>query len=110
MGSWGSHPKKFRKTKLRLQLNNFTQKLNFDVLCLGEKSVQHLGRKKRKTKGKKSKKKLIATNNKLVGMKGYFITYNRVKYFFAVLKPFLNETAFYAKLSGWFLGPKTKVT
>ena len=25
-------------------------------------------------------------------------------------RPFLNETAFYAKLSGQFLGPKTKVT
>ena len=30
--------------------------------------------------------------------------------FFAVLKPFLTETAFYAKLAGWFSGSKTKVT
>ena len=30
--------------------------------------------------------------------------------FFAVLKPFLSETAFYAKFAGRFLGPKTKVT
>ena len=30
-GSWGSGAKKFRKTKLRLQLNNFTQKLNFAI-------------------------------------------------------------------------------
>ena len=29
---------------------------------------------------------------------------------FAVLKPFLTKTAFYAKLSGRFSGPKTKVT
>ena len=32
--------------------------------------------------------------------------YNRVKYFF----PYLNETTFYAKLSGPFSGSKTKVT
>ena len=30
--------------------------------------------------------------------------------FFAVLQPFLTETAFYAKLAGRFSGPKTKVT
>ena len=30
--------------------------------------------------------------------------------FFAVLKPFLTETAFYTKLAGRFLGSKTKVT
>ena len=30
--------------------------------------------------------------------------------FFAVLKPFLIETAFYAKLSGRLSGPKTEVT
>ena len=29
---------------------------------------------------------------------------------YAVLKPFLNETAFYAKFSGRFSGSKTKVT
>ena len=30
--------------------------------------------------------------------------------FFDVLNPFFNETAVYAKLSGRFSGPKTKVT
>ena len=30
--------------------------------------------------------------------------------FFAVLKPFLTETAFYAKLAGQFLGSKTEIT
>ena len=30
--------------------------------------------------------------------------------FFAVLKPFFTETAFYAKLAGRFSGSKTKVT
>ena len=43
----------------------------------------------------------------LVGMKGYLNTY---EIFFAVLKPFLTETAFYAKLEGRFSGPKTEVT
>ena len=43
-------------------------------------------------------------------MKGYLKTYNHVKYFFAVLKPFLNETAFYAKHEGRFFGSKINVT
>ena len=46
----------------------------------------------------------------LVGMKGHLKTYYHVKYFFAVLKPFLTETAFYAKLAGRFSGSKTKIT
>ena len=29
---------------------------------------------------------------------------------FAALKPFLTETAFYAKLAGWFSSCKTEVT
>ena len=49
-----SGPKKFRETKLRLQLNNFTKKLDFAVLWFRRKSVQDLGRKKKK------RKKLIA--------------------------------------------------
>ena len=50
-GSRWSCPKKFREKKLRLKLNNSTQKLDFDVLWLFEKkSVQNLGRKKRKKK------------------------------------------------------------
>ena len=40
-------------------------------------------------------------------MKGYLTTYG--KRFLPHIKPFLNETAFYAKLSGRCLGPKTKV-
>ena len=48
--------------------------------------------------------------NGLVGMKGYLETNNCMKYFFAVLKPFLTETAFYAKLAGRFSGSKTEVT
>ena len=60
-------------------------------------------------KGKKKRKNLIAAKSDLVGMKGYFKTYNRVKYFLPYLiKPFLNETAFYAKFSGRFLVLKPK--
>ena len=72
------------------------------MFCGLKKSVQDLGRKKRK------RKKLIAA--KVVRIKGYFETYNTVKYFFAVLEPFLNEIAFYAKLWGRVLGPKAEVT
>ena len=43
-------------------------------------------------------------------MKGYLKIYNPLKYFFAILKPFLIEAAFYAKLPGQFSGSKTKVT
>ena len=44
-------------------------------------------------------------------MKEYLKTYNRepCEIFFAALEPFLPEAAFYANLSGRFLGPKTKV-
>ena len=57
-------------------------------------------RKKKKNK----KKSLSRPKSGLIRMKGNLKTYNPVKYFFAVLKPFLNETAFYAKLSERFLG------
>ena len=63
----------------------------------------------RKKKGKKGKKP-IAAKSGLVGITEYLQTYNRVKYFFAILKPLFNETAFYAKVLGRFLTPKTKVT
>ena len=60
-------------------------------------------RKKRKKKEKKKEINLIAAKIGLVGMKGYLETYT-------VLKPFLTETAFYAKLAGRFSGSKTEVT
>ena len=47
--SWGSGQKNFQKTNL--QLNNFTQKLGFDVLWFRKKkSVQDLGKKKEKNR------------------------------------------------------------
>ena len=44
-----------------------------------------------------------------VGMKRYRKTHNHIEIFFALLEPFLNETAFCAKLAGRFTGSKTKV-
>ena len=74
----GSQSKKFWKKILCLQLNNFTQKLDFDVLWF-TKSRQHLGRKKnleekgkRRTK-KEKEKNLIATKSGLVGIKWWAI-------------------------------------
>ena len=63
--------------------------------------------------GKKSDKKridLISAKSGLVGMKGYLKTYNLVKYFLLHLNFFLNETAFYTKLLGQFLGSETELT
>ena len=70
-----------------------------------------LGEEER-TKIRKGKKEmnLIAAKSGLVGMKGCLETYNHMKYFLPYLKPFLTETAFYAKLAGRFSGSKTKVT
>ena len=59
-------PQKISK-KLRLQLNNLTQKLDFDVLWFGEEERTKIRKKKRK----KKEKKLIAAKMGLVGMKGY---------------------------------------
>ena len=87
---------------------------------LGEEERTKITKKKRKKKekkGKKGKKKekkemnLIAAKRGLVGMKGYFETYNLMKYFLPYLiKPLLTKTAFYTKLAGRFSGSKTKVT
>ena len=54
---------------------------------LGEESVQKLGRKKG-NKRKKKEMNLIAAKSGLVGMKGYFKTCNRVKYFLPYLSRF----------------------
>ena len=66
---------------MHLQLNNFTQKLDFGVFCgLGEENREEKKRIKREKEEKKGKN-LIAAKSRLVGMKGYHKTYNRVKYF-----------------------------
>ena len=54
---WGgfqwSCPTKFREKKLRLQLNNFTQKLDFDVLWFRRRAYKNQEEKKRKKKRNK---------------------------------------------------------
>ena len=91
---------------MRLQLNNFTQKLDFDVLWFRRRRAYKIWEEK---KEKIKEMNLIAAKSGLVGMKGYLETYNPMKYFFAVIKPFLTETAFYAKLAWRFSGSKTEV-
>ena len=80
---------------------------------LGEEERTKIRKKKKEKRKKKRKKKeinLVVAKSGLVGMKGYLKTYNHIKIFFAVLKPFLTETAFYAKLAWRFSSSKTKVT
>ena len=61
---------------------------------LGEEERTKIRKKKRKKKEKKKEKKgkketnLIATKIGLVGMKGYFETYNLMKYFLPYLRRF----------------------
>ena len=71
-GSQKSDPKKFLGTKLRLQLNNFTQKLDFDVLWFRRRAYKILEKKKEKN--------LIVAESGLVEMKRYLKTYKHVKY------------------------------
>ena len=73
---------------------------------LGEEERTKIRQKKRK----KKEKNLNSAKSGLVGMKGYLKTYNHMKYFLPYLKPFLPETAFYAKLARQFSSSKTKVT
>ena len=73
---------------------------------LGDEERTKIRKKKRKKREKKEMN-LIAAKSGLVGVKGDIPRY---KIFFAVLKRFLTEMAFYAKLAGRFSGSKTKVT
>ena len=78
-------PKKFHEKKLRLQLN------------------------KEEKKGKKKEKK-PHRGQKWVGWdERVSDDIQPYEIFFAILKPFLIETAFYAKLAGRFSGFKTNV-
>ena len=93
------------ETKLLLKLNNFTPKLDFDVLSFRKRAYKILEEKKRKTI---KTKKLIAAKNGLVGIKGHVKGYNHVKYFLPYLsclwiRPFLSQTF------KRFSGPKTEV-
>ena len=70
------------------------------------KSVQNLERKKNEKKGKKPHRgpKWVGWDERVSEEIQAYET------FFAVLKPFLTETAFSAKLARRFSGSKTKVT
>ena len=59
--------KKFREKKLRLQLNNFIQKLNFHVCGLGEERTKF---REKKRKGKKKKKTSSRPKVGWLGWKG----------------------------------------
>ena len=52
-GFWKSGSEKFRETKLRLQLDNFTQKLDLDVLQFRRRRAYKIQEKKKEKKGKK---------------------------------------------------------
>ena len=100
-GSRWSCPKKFPEKKLHLQLNNFTQKLNFDVLWFRKRrAYKYLEEKK--------KKNLIAAKSGLVGMKGYLETYNSMKYFLPYLSRFWLRPLFTPNLRGGFRILKSK--
>ena len=81
---------------MRLQLNNFTQKLDFDVLWFrrrraykNEKEKKGKKRKEKEIKKKEKKtKNFIAAKRGLVRMKGYLKTHNHVKYFLPYLSRF----------------------
>ena len=51
-------PQKIWEKKLRLQLNNFTQKLDFNVLWLGEELTKIRKKKRKKKKGTSSRPKV----------------------------------------------------
>ena len=91
---------------MRLQLNDFTQKLYFDVLWFRKKkSEQDLESKK------KIEKKLIVAKSGLVGMKGNLKTYNNpVKYFLRHLSRFSIKQLFTPNFRGgfWVLKPKPR--
>ena len=84
------------------------------VCGLGEEERTKIRKKKRKKKGIKKGKKKEKQPHRGQTWVGWDerVTKDIQPYeiFFAVLKPFLTETAFYAKLAGRFLDSKTKVT
>ena len=75
--SGGVAPKIFGRKKWRLQLNNFTQKLDFDIFSgLGEEEHTRFRKKKREKTLKKEKPHRVG-----IWMKGYLKTFNHVKHF-----------------------------
>ena len=82
---------------------------------LGEEERTKIWKKKREKKGNKRKKKEKKRKKKEKKKRKEKKEINLIaalqpyEIFFATLKPVLTETAFYAKLAGWFSGFKTKV-
>ena len=76
---------------------------------LGEE--QRTKSRKKKMENKRKKKEKTSSRPKVgwLGWKG-ILRHTTYEIFFAVLKPFLTETAIYAKFAGRFSGSKTKVT
>ena len=97
-----SRPKKFLEAELCLQLNNFKQKLDFDVLWFKKRA--HKIKEEKKRKKPHGDQKWVGWDEKVC------LDIKPCEKFFVVLKPFLNETAFYAKLLGRFSGSKAEVT
>ena len=81
---------------------------------LGEEERTKIRKKKKEKKGKKRKKKKKNKPHRGQKWVGWDerVSWDIQPYeiFFAVLKPFLTEIAFYAKLAGQFSGSKTEVT
>ena len=78
----GESPQKILGEKIAFAAQQLYAKIRFPCFVVWEKkSVQNLGRKK-----KKKEKNCIAVKSGLVGIKGYLKTYNHVKYFL----PYLN--------------------
>ena len=78
-------PQKLSGEKIAFAAQQLYTKIRFPCFAVWEKkSVQKLGRKKRK----KKEINLIAAKSGLVGMKGYLETYNPMKYFLPYLSRF----------------------
>ena len=76
-----------------------------------EKKGKKKGKKAKKEKKGKKRNKPSNRGQKWVGWDERVSEHIQpYELFFALLKPFLTATAFYAKLAGRFSGSKTKVT
>ena len=103
-GFLGESPPKILRDKIAFAVQQLYTKIRFWRLCgLGEERTRFRKKKKRKKKSHRGQKWVVWDER-------IFQDIELCEIFFAVLKRFLNETAFYAKLAGRFLCSKTKVT
>ena len=80
------------------------------MFCGLEKERTRFRKEKKKRKEKKGKKRKNKEKKWIGWDERVSKDLQPCEIFFAVLNPVLNETAFYVKLAGRFLGSKTKVT